>query len=71
MRSMCMGRGQRGRPPRDYYNMDQAGIRIKRELGPYGSAFGMKREFDDMMLPFRTKRVEKTNNNGEKKQLAK
>ncbi len=28
----------------------------------------MKREFDDMMLPFRTKRVEKTNNNGEKKQ---
>ena len=63
-----MGRGQRGRPPRDYYNMDHAGIRIKRELGPYGSAFGMKREFDDMMLPFRTKRVEKTNNNGEKKQ---
>jgi hypothetical protein len=67
MISMRIGRGQQGRPPRDFDNMDQAGIRIKRELCPYGRAFGMKREFDDMMLPFRTKRVEKMNNNGEKK----
>jgi hypothetical protein len=69
MRSMCLGRGQRGRPARDFYNVDmQGGIRIKREGFAYGGSFGLKREFDDMMLPFRTKRVEKQNNNGEKKQ---
>jgi hypothetical protein len=64
MRSSFLGK--RGRPPRDGYgNEYQGGFRVKRESG-YG--YGLKREFDDMMLPFRTKRVEKQNNNGEKKQ---
>jgi hypothetical protein len=63
MRSSFLGK--RGRPPRDSYaNEYQGGFRVKRE----GYGFGLKREFDDMMLPFRTKRVEKQNNNGEKKQ---
>jgi len=56
-----------GRPP----NANSAAA-IHRQMHGYGlfkgeSAFKREVEFE-LLLPFKTKRVEKTNNNGEKKQ---